>query len=420
MKKQVLFPGVLAATALVACTSAPKQAAEPQIVYTVTNSLNIDRAGELVVLNDFQQIKDSLKLDDQRQLVILDATGAQVPYQVTAQGASLLFQATVAANSASDYTFTVGNPEEFEPKVFGKQYPERVDDIAWENESSAYRLYGPALQASGERAFGYDVWAKSVPTLVVDDRYHKELDSQPVVDSLKAAGKADEAAEYYHSVSYHVDHGNGLDCYKVGPTLGGGTAALYKNGKIVYPYCYETYEIVENGPLRFTVKLDYPQTVIDGDTVVEHRILSAMAGSRLNHCAVYYTGLSAATEVVTGLVIHPENVDTLAANVEGRYIAYADLTDNVNNDNGVIYVGAVCPSMKEARPEWFSTVEASKERGGASGHVLAISDYAPGDLYEYYFGSSWSKNDMPSMEAWETYLGQYAQIVAQPLTVTMK
>ena len=26
----------------------------------------------------------------------------------------------------------------------------------------------------------------------------------------------------YQSVSYHVDHGNGLDCYKVGPTLIGG------------------------------------------------------------------------------------------------------------------------------------------------------------------------------------------------------
>ena len=27
-------------------------------------------------------------------------------------------------------------------------------------------------------------------------------------------------------ISYHVDHGNGMDCYAVGPTLGGGTAAL--------------------------------------------------------------------------------------------------------------------------------------------------------------------------------------------------
>jgi hypothetical protein len=416
--KKTLFT-VLAATTLVACTS-QKAPREPQITVTVANDQDFDRNGELV-LTDFRPIADSLKLNaDTLNLIIVDADGNQVPYQVSGENVAILFPATVAAHDTAVYTFKVGTPEAFEPKVFVKQYPERVDDIAWENEFSAYRLYGPALQASGERAFGYDVWTKSVPQLVVDNRYHQELDSQSVVDSLKAAGKDEEAAEYYHSVSYHVDHGNGLDCYKVGPTLGGGTTALYQDGKIVYPYCYETYQIVENGPLRFAVELTYPATVIKGDTVVEHRILSAMAGSRLNYCMVYYTGLTAPTQVATGLVIHPENVDTLAANLEQKYIAYADLTDNVNNDNGVIYVGAVCPTMQEARPEWFSALEAKKERGGAAGHVLAISNYNPGDTYEYYFGSSWSKGGMPDMQAWEQYLAQYAQAIAHPLVVEVK
>jgi hypothetical protein len=418
MKKQIFY-SVLAATTLVACT-AKKEPQEPQITLQVANSQDFDRVGELVIYSDYQGICDSLHIDAEHQLILVDADGNQLPYQVTANKASILFPATVAAHDTAEYAFKVGTPVEFEAKVFGKQYPERVDDIAWENEYSAYRLYGPALQASGERAFGYDVWTKSVNQLVVDERYHNELDSQPVVDSLKAAGKADEAAAYYHNVSYHVDHGNGLDCYKVGPTLGGGTTALYQGGKIIYPYCYKRFEILENGPLRFTVKLDYPKTFVNGDSVVEHRILSALAGSRLNHCTVYYTGLSNPTQVATGLVIHPENVDSLAANVEQKYIAYADLTDNMNNDNGVIYVGAVCPTMKEARPEWFSPQEAQKERGGASGHVLAISDYEPGTFYEYYFGSSWSKGGMPDLQTWEAYLAQYAQQVAHPLRVILK
>jgi hypothetical protein len=418
MKKQILYT-VLAATTLVACT-AKKEPQEPQFTVRVANSLDFDRTGEVVIFSGYQSIKDSLKLDSVRQLILVDAEGNQLPYQVTANNASILFPATVKANDTTEYTFKVGTPEVFAAKVFGKQYPNRVDDIAWENEYSAYRLYGPALQASGERAFGYDVWTKSVDTLVVDARYHNELDSQPIVDSLKAAGKADEAAEYYHSVSYHVDHGNGLDCYKVGPTLGGGTTALYQDGKIVYPYCYKHYEIVENGPLRFTVKLDYGKVAVGGDSVIEHRILSALAGSRLNQCTVYYTGLSNPTQVVTGLVIHPENVDSMATNAAEKYIAYADLTDNVNNDNGVIYVGAVCPTMKEARAEYFSTKEAKTERGDAAGHVLAVSDYEPGTMYEYYFGSSWSKGGMPSLLAWEEYLAKYAQQVAHPLTVTVK
>lgn len=415
MKKQILY-SVLATGMLAACTS---QKNEPAITFAVTNPIDLDRAEELVAV-DYTAIKDSLKLSTDASLIILDAAGKQVPYQIAGDQQTLLFPATVAASGTALYTIKAGTPETFEATVFGKHYPERVDDIAWENEYSAYRLYGPALQASGERAFGYDVWTKSVTTPVVDERYSKELGSQSTVDSLKAAGKQDEAAEFYHSVSYHVDHGNGLDCYKVGPTLGGGTAAIYDNGKIIYPYCYNTYEILENGPLRFTVLLSYNPTQIGNDIVTEHRIVSAMKGSRLNYCSVVYEGLTKETEVVTGLVIHPENTDTLAVNTEQKYIAYADLTDNVNNDNGVIYVGAVCPTMKTARPEWFTTIESQKERGGASGHVISIADYQPNTSYEYYFGSSWSKGGMPDMQTWETYLSEYSQKIANPLQIEMQ
>ena len=83
-------------------------------------------------------------------------------------------------------------------------------------------------------------------------------------------GKTDPKAaqELYRSVSYHVDHGNGLDCYKVGPTLGGGTTALMAGDTIIYPYCYATQEILDNGPLRFTVKLVYNPLVVKGDSTI--------------------------------------------------------------------------------------------------------------------------------------------------------
>ena len=37
------------------------------------------------------------------------------------------------------------------------------------------RAYGPALQATGEKAYGYDVFTKRVPEPVVEDRYDGEL-----------------------------------------------------------------------------------------------------------------------------------------------------------------------------------------------------------------------------------------------------
>lgn len=396
---------------LAAC--GPKQSTD--FTVTVTNDLSFDRA-EMVEV-PISEVAKKVQLIDEEQYIVLDAEGNQVAYQITYDD-NLLFPVNVKAGDKAVYTVAVGEPIEAEPLVYGRHYPERVDDIAWENDRTAYRAYGPALQAKGERAFGYDAWVKRVPGLVVEQRYANELnpDTQAEIARLRKERKYDEANELYHSVSYHVDHGNGLDCYKVGPTLGCGTAALMQGDAILYPYCWKEYEILENGPLRFTVKLTYNPLVVGKDTVIETRTISLAQGSQLNKTVVSYAGLTKAAPVATGLVIHPENPTAYVLEGDKGYIAYADLTDNVNNGNGIIYVGAVMPEkVTEAKAQMFSDKEA-KERG-ASGHVLAISNYKPEAEYTYYWGSGWSKYGFDSMEAWTTYLDRYAQSVRKPLKV---
>ena len=396
---------------LAAC--GPKQSTD--FTVTVTNDLSFDRA-EMVEV-PISEVAKKVQLIDEEQYIVLDAEGNQVAYQITYDD-NLLFPVNVKAGDKAVYTVAVGEPIEAEPLVYGRHYPERVDDIAWENDRTAYRAYGPALQAKGERAFGYDAWVKRVPGLVVEQRYANELnpDTQAEIARLRKERKYDEANELYHSVSYHVDHGNGLDCYKVGPTLGCGTAALMQGDAILYPYCWKEYEILENGPLRFTVKLTYNPLVVGKDSVVETRIISLAQGSQLNKTVVSYAGLTKAAPVATGLVIHPENPTAYVLEGDKGYIAYADLTDNINNGNGVIYVGAVMPDkVSEAKAAMFSDKEA-KERG-ASGHVLAISNYKPKTEYTYYWGSGWSKYGFESMEDWTEYLNTYAQSVRNPLKV---
>ncbi len=396
---------------LAAC--GPKQSTD--FTVTVTNDLSFDRT-EMVEV-PISEVAKKVQLIDEEQYIVLDAEGNQVAYQITYDD-NLLFPANVKAGDKAVYTVAVGEPIEAEPLVYGRHYPERVDDIAWENDRTAYRAYGPALQAKGERAFGYDAWVKRVPGLVVEQRYANELnpDTQAEIARLRKERKYDEANELYHSVSYHVDHGNGLDCYKVGPTLGCGTAALMQGDAILYPYCWKEYEILENGPLRFTVKLTYNPLVVGKDTVIETRTISLAQGSQLNKTVVSYAGLTKAAPVATGLVIHPENPTAYVLEGDKGYIAYADLTDNVNNGNGIIYVGAVMPEkVTEVKAQMFADKEA-KERG-ASGHVLAISNYKPETEYTYYWGSGWSKYGFDSMEAWTTYLDRYAQSVRKPLKV---
>lgn len=132
-----------------------------------------------------------------------------------------------------------------------------------------------------------------------------------------------------------------VSIYAVGPTLGGGTAALLDSaGNIVYPYCYESYEILDNGPLRFTVSLRYAPLSVDGDSaVIEERMISLDKGSWLNRTSVTYTGLRHDVCVAPGIVIHRQNPEgyTLA----NGYMSYADSTENSANGNGVIFVGVV-------------------------------------------------------------------------------
>mgnify|MGYP000800627926 FL=1 len=316
-----------------------------------------------------------------------------------------------------------GVPAVFDTKACGRYYPERVDDVAWENDLVAFRAYGPALQATGERAFGYDVWTKYNTTEpVVEARYASELnpETKAKIDELKKTDPK-AASELYRSVSYHVDHGNGLDCYKVGPTLGGGTAALMVDDEIVYPYCYATQEILDNGPLRFTVKLVYnPLTVKENTDVVETRLISLDAGSHMNKTVVAYSNLKETTPVVTGIVLH-EPDGAVVADAANGYITYVDPTDNVNNNNGKIFVGAAFPAtVKEAKVALFPEKEKKELRGGADGHVLAVSDYEPGSEYTYYWGAAWDKADIKTADAWNEYVAAFAQKLRAPLTVTVQ
>ena len=392
----------------------------------VSNSLNHSRGNELVEV-DVNLVK--AKLDGIASFYITDADGKEVPSQLTYDG-KLIFPVGVAAKGKSVYYALKGQPSKYEAKVFGRQFPERVDDMAWENDRVAFRCYGPALQRNGERAWGYDVWNKRTSKLIVEARYASELDAdmQRAISKLRSIGKGDLADDVYNAISYHVDHGNGMDCYKVGPTLGCGTAALMVDGNIVYPRCYKSYEILDCGPLRFTVKLIYGTEKIDGMEVFETRIISLDAGSHLNKAIVTYEGLTKETPVAVGIVVHNENPNAYVLNKDDGYMGYEDLGDPTqykekyravqNQDFGKIYVGTVFPqSMKE--------MKFKSETGlpGANGHILAISSIKSTTSLTYYFGSGWDRNEeteIYSLTTWEAYLNQFARQVKSPLKVSVK
>ena len=385
------------------------------VTVTVTNPLAMERSNEMVEVS-METVTDRLGLADTAQIVVLNADGQQVPYQITYDG-KVIFPAAIAAGGTATYTIQTGMPEAFDVKACGRCYPERMDDMAWENDLVAFRAYGPALQAKGERGFGYDLFTKYNTTEpILEAMYAKELDKETlakIAELKKTDPKA--AAELSRERSYHIDHGYGMDCYAVGPTLGAGVAALMVNDSIIYPWCYKNQEILDNGPLRFTVKLEFTPLTVKGDsTVVETRLITLDAGSHLNKTAVSYSNLKETLPIVAGIVLH-EPDGAVVADAANGYITYVDPT--TGPDNGKIFMGAAVPAVvKDAKTVLFSEKE-KKERNNADGHVLAVSDYEPGSEYVYYWGFAWDKADIKTADAWNRYMADFAQKVRNPLTV---
>ncbi|MDE5661411.1 MAG: DUF4861 domain-containing protein, partial [Muribaculaceae bacterium] len=155
MKKYLPF--LLLPMALASCDS--------RHTIEVCNDSDIARNGEIAQV----ALSEIRKAVGQGSFVITDGESAEVPYQIT-YDSLVIFPATVAANSTVIYNVAPGVPSQVDTVACGAFYERRKDDLTWENDKAAYRAYGPALQASGERAFGYDVWTKSVGHPVVAKR----------------------------------------------------------------------------------------------------------------------------------------------------------------------------------------------------------------------------------------------------------
>lgn len=408
MKKY--FLGAILLAALSAC-----EGVKETMTVTVSNPLSMNRQGEMVEVS-MNDIFKGLSLADTSQVVVLDSDGLQVPYQITHDD-KLIFSISVEADDVSQYTIKKGIPEPVSVKACGKVYPERLDDIAWENDLIGCRVYGPAMQRRGERGFGYDLFTKrDTSEPVLEDMYAMQNNPEnwaKVNELRKTDRKA--ADEFVNSFTYHVDHGYGMDCYAVGPTLGAGVSALVQNDTLLYPWCYKEFEILDNGPLRFTMKLEFHPLEVKGDTnVVETRLISLDAGSRLNRTVITYHGLQESLPVVTGIVLH-DTIGAVVTDASKGYMTYVDPT--TGPDQGRIFIGSAFPEdVNQAKVVLFSEEE-RKMRNHAWGHVLAYSEYEPNDEYVYYWGFAWNQADIRTSEAWNEYMSDFAQKVRHPLEV---
>lgn len=348
---------------------------------SVKNSSDLDRTAETIEL-DFGNIMASHPEITAENVVVTDAAGVQIPSQVYTEDygmVKLIFQAAVPAGKTVEYTVKAGEREAYDTLVFSRYVPERLDDYAYENNRIAGRVYGPAL--SDPRTLGPDIWLKRVESLVVDKRY--ELND------------------------YHHDHGDGMDCYKVANTLGGGALAPYADDKIVLGDNYETYNRICNGPIRTKVLFTYKPFKVDGNTVTLKRELTVDANTNFIKISNWFNAPVDELPVVLGAVLH----DVLDREDGDYYIAFTEkASDSADPDaDGNISVGLVVDAGED-----------DVEAGTMDGHAVLKYNITPGKRADVWTGSGWSKGGIESPEAWNKIVKDFAYAQAHPLEVTVK
>ena len=384
-----------------------------KVVLTATNTTQHQR--QEVVAWNAKDVWQQLGVKEGSSLIVKNPYGQTVTHQITHDG-RLLLDVSVHPKGTAEFTVEQGNSADFKPYVFGKQYAWRVDDITWENDIAAYRVYGPALQRSGEKAYGIDVWLKSTKELDVDHRYAVTWQSNIDKAFFRSIGNKEGVDFVDRATSFHLDHGQGLDCYNVGPSLGCGTPALMLGDSLVMPYCYKDYEILDNGPLEFTLSLTYPTVNIDGQNVTEHRLISLAKGSNFNRMTVWYDGMTRPTDVAGGFVVHTSASEDLTLGKD--FIAYDDPTDSYERHNFQIYVAAIFP---EGGVKTRFVPDHNHLKQGIYGNAVGVKrGMKAGEKLSYWFGASWCQSGTPDHDFWMMQIERFKQNIGNPIITSIK
>ncbi|MCM1501859.1 MAG: DUF4861 domain-containing protein [Bacteroidales bacterium] len=342
---------------------------------TVTNDTDLARSNETIEIE-----LSALKGIQAENAVVLSGE-RQIPSQVYTEKdgtAKLLFQASVPAQSSIEFTVAKGIREEFETKAYSRYVPERLDDYAYENNLVAGRVYGPAL--NDPRTFGSDIWLKCTSRLIID--------------------------EWFEKADYHHNYGEGMDCYKVASTLGGGALVPCFGGKLYIGDNYQTQEHICDGPIRTKAYLTYSFDM-DGKQIDAVRELSLDANSRFVKISTCFNADCETLPVALGAIQH-----NVIAREDGRnYIAFTEEASDTDDParDGNISVGLVLDNAVEALGT--STID---------GHAVILANAVCGTPVAAWTGSGWSQGGIESPEAWAQAVKDFAFAQANPLKVTIK
>jgi hypothetical protein len=357
--------------------------AQTKATITIQNNSDLERKETIVAIKWETILSHYPQIDTTGFVVINSATKKQVPFQLERKGLktiqNLLVQINVKAKSSVTLLIQKGKPETFVTKTYARFVPERKDDFAWENDKIAFRAYGKAIEKTKEDAYGFDVWVKRTDRMILNERY-------------KLA-------------DYHIDHGDGMDYYHVGFSLGAGNMAPYVNDTVRYSANYHQWKILDNGPLRSTFQLSYDTWDAGGIKIRATKTISLDAGSQINRIEnVYSFDGNKPMTVVVGISKRPET-GIISLDEQQGIMGYWEPTSKQDGTTGV---GSILTTP-------VSNILVDNIQ------ILAKTTVRNNEPIVYFTGAAWDKaGKITNSKEWFNYLNNFNQQIKTPLVVSVK
>ena len=357
----------------------------------VDNPLAIVRHDETVSVSwaDLQKRLGTISAD---KLRVLDAEGREIASQVVDDDGNgtldaLIFQGDFNAKEARTFTVETSAPTmKYEPKV-SVRHDEPRDDMAWESDRIAFRIYGEGLKktSSAMSSSGIDVWNKKTRALIVEKWYTKGHDS------------------------YHVDTGEGADFYDVNETLGNGGTAGWARDTIWRADNFKAWRVIATGPIRAIFELRYDPWNVAGKPVSEIKRIAIDAGSNLYKAtSIFSTPGGGDIPYVVGTVKRPGMIGIMSNNNAWAWVTGWGPVAPKSGGHGEMGTAVIIKA---------STVSDWKE---VFYHYLAVSKAKSGVPVVHYVGAGWTDSgDFPTPQSWWRYLDESAQRIDQPVRVTI-
>ena len=245
----------------------------------------------------------------------------------------------------------------------------RYDDLMWENDRTAHRIYGHALEAAEPPSgSGIDSWGKNVAWLFMNRQ-------------LRTGDQ-------------HAYHGEGIDFYNVGSGRGAGGLGIWHDNKLWTSRNYVRYRILRNGPEAADFEVDYAPWPVDvGRKVWETRRFTLPLGTQFTRM-----------------------VSTIRSDRAGPLVVGIGIGKRTTGDGGELTVDRARGALS-----WWGPQDRDHGRMGIAlrvdpamivdvrqdaDNMLVLLRVTPGKPFVYYSGSAWSlgQGGFRDRSAWDAYV----------------